>query len=522
MWWGARCSGHLLPEGVEAAAGTVALSVVGADPRHRRMTGKDSFGTYCAGRCAVCVEQRKGKCGTISAPKRCLRRQAIALRAGRRPVGRPRKHFPAPAVAPPPSRLTIPVPRSVVSRQEPGPLARRALLHLSRQPHPAALSPRKRPVGRPAVVPADDSPTVAPPRLIPRAGPPPAARPAGSRAADEKPGEAGAVRGPMRGAPPQLAHRPHPAAIAAAQRALARTAPQPPKIASAESRAAEMKPREDGRGGAADRGEHSEAQPKQRLAAQPPHLAAPRRHETFPVETALPQQQQQHQAIRDGHPRLPVRPGTVQLRPGTMQFRPALPAPCALPAMAATPSVASGRAPPPAAGTGGFAAHFKAMAAEVVAGKEKEKEPPAAPSQAAHVPQFLAQWRATAAAAARGPGDAAARPQAAPRPGLPPIRGLSGRTLGQWSRRCRSATASARWSPHCLRALRRPRDRPATLAVCGGSSTSPQNIRRIGGLGRSLPGSICQKPNSVFQRDLLLTISLGRRQRCADLNGPPS
>ncbi|GAB4823708.1 hypothetical protein N2152v2_010754 [Parachlorella kessleri] len=30
------------------------------------------------GRCSVCVVQRKGKCGTESAPKRCLRRQAIA------------------------------------------------------------------------------------------------------------------------------------------------------------------------------------------------------------------------------------------------------------------------------------------------------------------------------------------------------------------------------------------------------------------------------------------------------------
>jgi hypothetical protein len=31
-----------------------------------------------AGRCSVCVVQRKGRCGTDSAPKRCLRRQAIA------------------------------------------------------------------------------------------------------------------------------------------------------------------------------------------------------------------------------------------------------------------------------------------------------------------------------------------------------------------------------------------------------------------------------------------------------------
>jgi hypothetical protein len=32
-----------------------------------------------AGRCAVCVIQRKGKCGTESAPKKCLRRQLAAL-----------------------------------------------------------------------------------------------------------------------------------------------------------------------------------------------------------------------------------------------------------------------------------------------------------------------------------------------------------------------------------------------------------------------------------------------------------
>lgn len=33
-----------------------------------------------AGRCAVCVIQRKGKCGTESAPKKCLRRQFLQLR----------------------------------------------------------------------------------------------------------------------------------------------------------------------------------------------------------------------------------------------------------------------------------------------------------------------------------------------------------------------------------------------------------------------------------------------------------
>ncbi|KXZ48744.1 hypothetical protein GPECTOR_25g328 [Gonium pectorale] len=32
-----------------------------------------------SGRCAVCVIQRKGKCGTDSAPKKCLRRQLVAL-----------------------------------------------------------------------------------------------------------------------------------------------------------------------------------------------------------------------------------------------------------------------------------------------------------------------------------------------------------------------------------------------------------------------------------------------------------
>ncbi|KAG2447207.1 hypothetical protein HYH02_007948 [Chlamydomonas schloesseri] len=32
-----------------------------------------------SGRCAVCVIQRKGKCGTESAPKKCLRRQLVAL-----------------------------------------------------------------------------------------------------------------------------------------------------------------------------------------------------------------------------------------------------------------------------------------------------------------------------------------------------------------------------------------------------------------------------------------------------------
>ncbi|KAL6752066.1 hypothetical protein V8C86DRAFT_2764480, partial [Haematococcus lacustris] len=30
-----------------------------------------------AGRCAVCVVQRKGKCGTESAPRKCLRRQML-------------------------------------------------------------------------------------------------------------------------------------------------------------------------------------------------------------------------------------------------------------------------------------------------------------------------------------------------------------------------------------------------------------------------------------------------------------
>jgi len=44
----------------------------------------------CPGRCAVCCVQRKGICGTITAPKKCLRR--IALTATGRQV---------PTVAPP-------------------------------------------------------------------------------------------------------------------------------------------------------------------------------------------------------------------------------------------------------------------------------------------------------------------------------------------------------------------------------------------------------------------------------------
>lgn len=366
----------------------------------------------------MCVEQRKGKCGTNSAPKRCLRRQAIALRAGRRPVGRPRKHFPAPAGPPPPGRLTIPLSRPVLSGPGPRPLARGAPQHLSRRPHPAALGPRLRPVGRPAPVPADNPAAVAPSRVFPRAGPPPADRPARAQAADEKPSEAGAVRGPLRGAPPQLAHRPHPAAIVAAQRAMARTEPHPSKVASAESRAAEMKPSEDGNGGAAAGCAPSDAPSKQQLAMQ-----APRREADFPQKQQQQQQRpQQQDRFGDGHPQLPVRSGTLQLRPGTVQFRPALPAPRPLPATTANTSATPHRATPPVPGTTGFAAHFKAMAAEVVAGKEKE--PPTASAQAAHVPKFAAEWRA-AAAAARGPADATARLQTAPRPGLPPIWGLT-------------------------------------------------------------------------------------------------
>lgn len=34
------------------------------------------------GRCAVCVVQRKGKCGTDSAPRKCLRRQMLAQMHG--------------------------------------------------------------------------------------------------------------------------------------------------------------------------------------------------------------------------------------------------------------------------------------------------------------------------------------------------------------------------------------------------------------------------------------------------------
>ena len=55
----------------------------------------------------MCVEQRKGTCGTVSAPKRCLRRQAnvLMLRTGRRPGGRPRRRDATalgPAPGPPP------------------------------------------------------------------------------------------------------------------------------------------------------------------------------------------------------------------------------------------------------------------------------------------------------------------------------------------------------------------------------------------------------------------------------------
>lgn len=51
---------------------------------------------WFAGRCAVCVGQRKGNCGTSLAPTTCLRRQAAAGErsppaAKKRPVGRPRK-----------------------------------------------------------------------------------------------------------------------------------------------------------------------------------------------------------------------------------------------------------------------------------------------------------------------------------------------------------------------------------------------------------------------------------------------
>ncbi len=58
----------------------------------------------------MCVEQRKGKCGTNSAPKRCLRRQhnALQLRAGRRPVGRPRRVVDPPAPTFPPERAGNP------------------------------------------------------------------------------------------------------------------------------------------------------------------------------------------------------------------------------------------------------------------------------------------------------------------------------------------------------------------------------------------------------------------------------
>ena len=57
---------------------------------------------YCAGRCAVCVVQRKGVCGTQTAPKKCLRRLALEA-AGREipeaPPGwrtrRPMAHWPA-------------------------------------------------------------------------------------------------------------------------------------------------------------------------------------------------------------------------------------------------------------------------------------------------------------------------------------------------------------------------------------------------------------------------------------------
>jgi hypothetical protein len=59
----------------------------------------DGVRRHCAGRCAVCVVQRKGKCGTLSAPRKCLRRQAKApvhrlYLAGKRPVGRPPKTAP--------------------------------------------------------------------------------------------------------------------------------------------------------------------------------------------------------------------------------------------------------------------------------------------------------------------------------------------------------------------------------------------------------------------------------------------
>lgn len=55
-----------------------------------------------AGRCAVCVIQRKGVCGTQTAPKKCLRR--LALEAAGRPIPeappgwrtrRPMAHWPA-------------------------------------------------------------------------------------------------------------------------------------------------------------------------------------------------------------------------------------------------------------------------------------------------------------------------------------------------------------------------------------------------------------------------------------------
>jgi hypothetical protein len=50
-------------------AGSSSEAAAAARPKHAKR----------AGRCSVCVVQRKGKCGTESAPWKCLKRQASLL-----------------------------------------------------------------------------------------------------------------------------------------------------------------------------------------------------------------------------------------------------------------------------------------------------------------------------------------------------------------------------------------------------------------------------------------------------------
>ncbi len=39
-----------------------------------------TIGVLLTGRCAVCTIQRKGKCGSLSAPSKCRRKKVLAVR----------------------------------------------------------------------------------------------------------------------------------------------------------------------------------------------------------------------------------------------------------------------------------------------------------------------------------------------------------------------------------------------------------------------------------------------------------